>query len=446
MKKFLAVVKREYVQRVRTRMFIATTILLPVAMSLFIVVPALALTIDAGGPMRVVVVDGTGKIFQRLRKALSDDGTLVEQTNATPDPTGGFGNSQLKKAAQSSGDFVLEAGNLNGRPVSEAKSDLDKRLRDRTIDAYLLLPEDVMESGRAQLFRSNAVDFLAVRRLQDGLRQSLREQRLVDARVDEKTIRSLGRSVDLDITRVGTSGEERDSGNSFAFVFAIGLIMYLTTLLYGQVILGAVIEEKETRIAEILFSSVKPFTLMIGKLVGVSFVAITQLTIWGLAVAAFGLYGINVLAARGIPATLPRIPLVYYLYFILFFLLGYYIYSTLYALVGSIVTTAQEGGQLAMPIIMLLVVGFYLFLPVGRSPDSSFAFWVSMVPFFAPVTMVVRIVTQTPPFWQIALSLTIGFGTVMLLTWIASRIYRIGMLMYGKRASIPEIVRWVRQS
>src|ERR1700752_282091 len=447
MKKFLAVVKREYTQRVRTRMFIATTILLPVEMSLFVVVPALALTIDAGGPMRVVVVDGTGKVYQRLRRALSDDDPPVEQTDATtPDATGGFGNSQLKKAAQSSGEFVLESVALNGRPVSDAKSELDKRLRARSIDASLMLPEDVMEGGQAQLVRSNAVDFLAVRRLQEGLRRSLREQRLVNAKVDEKTISALGQPVDLEITRVGTSGEERDSGGGFAFVFGIGLIMYLTTLLYGQVILGAVIEEKETRIAEILFSSVKPFTLMIGKLVGVSLVAITQLTIWGLAVAAFGLYGINVLAARGIPATLPRIPMVFYLYFVLFFLLGYYIYSTLYALVGSVVTTAQEGGQLAMPIIMLLVVGFYLFLPVGRSPDSSFAFWVSMVPFFAPVTMVVRIVTQTPPFWQIALSLLIGFGTVMLLTWIASRVYRIGMLMYGKRASIPEIIRWVRQS
>jgi ABC-2 type transport system permease protein len=118
----------------------------------------------------------------------------------------------------------------------------------------------------------------------------------------------------------------------------------------------------------------------------------------------------------------------------------------MYALIGSMVTTAQEGGQLAMPIVFLLVIGFYFFLPVGRSPDSPFAFWVSMVPFFSPVTMMVRITTQTPPFWQIALSLLIGFGTVALLTWVASRIYRIGMLMYGKKATIPEVVRWVRQA
>ena len=122
------------------------------------------------------------------------------------------------------------------------------------------------------------------------------------------------------------------------------------------------------------------------------------------------------LSAQGITVNLPRIgPLVFF-YFALFFLLGYFIYATIYALVGSMVTTTQEGGQLAMPIILLLVVGFYLAFPVIRSPDSSFAFWVSMFPFFSPITMLVRIVTQTPPFWQIALSLVLGFVSVILLT------------------------------
>jgi ABC-2 type transport system permease protein len=223
--------------------------------------------------------------------------------------------------------------------------------------------------------------------------------------------------------------------------------MYLAILMYGQIILGAVIEEKETRIAEILFSSVKPFTLMMGKLVGVSLVALTQLAIWGTAFSVFALYGVNLLASRGMKmGSIPGIPFAHYIYFALFFLLGYFIYATIYALVGSMVTTTQEGGQLAMPIILILVVSFYLFLPVSRSPDSSFSFWVSMIPFSAPVAMLVRIVTQTPPFWQIALSLFIGFGTVVSIMWVASRIYRVGMLMYGKRASIPEALRWARQA
>jgi ABC-2 type transport system permease protein len=155
--------------------------------------------------------------------------------------------------------------------------------------------------------------------------------------------------------------QERDSGASFALVFGVGFVMYIAILMYGQIVLGAVIEEKETRIAEILFSSVKPFTLMMGKLVGVSLVALTQLAIWGLAFSAFALYGVGVLAARGISGNIPTIPFSHYIYFGLFFLLGYFIYATIYALVGSMVTTAQEGGQLAMPIILILVVSFYLF-------------------------------------------------------------------------------------
>jgi ABC-2 type transport system permease protein len=185
---------------------------------------------------------------------------------------------------------------------------------------------------------------------------------------------------------------------------------------------------------------------MMGKLVGVSFVALTQLTIWGLAFSVFALFGVGVLASRGLTMHIPGVPLSHYFFFALFFLLGYFIYATLYALVGSMVTTAQEGGQLAIPIILILAVSFYLFLPVSRSPDSPLAFWVSIFPFTAPIAMLVRIVTQTPPLWQIALSLLIGFGTVLVIMYAASRIYRVGMLMYGKRASIPEAIRWARQA
>jgi ABC-2 type transport system permease protein len=217
-------------------------------------------------------------------------------------------------------------------------------------------------------------------------------------------------------------------------------------IMYGQVILGAVVEEKETRIAEMLFSSVRSFPLMLGKLIGVSLVALTQFAIWGLALAAFAFYGVGMLSERGLNIMLPSVPPVFFLYFFLFFMLGYFIYATLYALVGSVVTTAQEGGQLAMPILFMLIIGFYFAFPVIRSPNSSLAFWVSMFPFFSPITMIVRIVTQTPPLWQIILSLVIGYGAVVLLMWLTARIYRVGMLMYGKRATVPEVMRWVRQT
>jgi ABC-2 type transport system permease protein len=340
----------------------------------------------------------------------------------------------------------LEEVNATNQSLDEIRANLDQRMRARELDGYLILPPDFISTGKAEFFNRNPGDVVSLGALQSTLNRATREQRLIEARVDNKTRRELFRPVSLEGVGVSGGSQQRDPNTSFALVFGVGFVMYLSILMYGQIVLGAVIEEKETRIAEILFSSIKPFTLMMGKLVGVSFVALTQLAIWGLAFGVFALFGVGVPASRSIAARLPGVPLSHIFFFALFFLLGYFLYATLYALVGSMVTTAQEGGQLAIPIILILAVSFYLFLPVSRSPDSPLAFWVSMFPFTAPIAMLVRIVTQTPPLWQIALSLLIGFGTVLVIMYAASRIYRVGMLMYGKRASIPEAIRWARQA
>lgn len=445
MRKFLAVVKREYLQRVRSKMFVFMTVLAPLVLAFFGIVPALIFRIQAGGPLKIAVVDGTGKLYQHLYNALEREPLPI----ATPDISEiqkGNSNQGIEVAARAATNIELQEVRTNGRSIDEIRNDLDRRVTAKEINGYLLLPSDVLNGGRAQFFASNPGDVFTKRVLQESLSRTVREQRLMEANIDAKTIQELSRPVELQSMRLGTAGGQRDSGEGFLIVFAFGFLMYLTILLYGQVVLGAIIEEKETRIAEILFSSIRPFTLMMGKLTGVSLVALTQLTIWGIAFAAFILYGVNLLASRGIPMQFPNIPAIHYFYFVLFFLLGYYVYSTMYAFVGAMVTTPQEGGQLAMPIVLVLVVGFYLFLPVSRSPDSTFAFWVSMVPLFAPITMMVRIATQTPPFWEIALSLIIGVATVVFLVWVAGRIYRVGMLMSGKKARISEVIRWVRQA
>jgi ABC-2 type transport system permease protein len=280
------------------------------------------------------------------------------------------------------------------------------------------------------------------------LSQAVREQRMADENISEARVRELSKPVEMSAKPINDKGEvgAEDSGSAFFLVFILGFMIYITIIMYGQFILGAVIEEKETRIIEVLFSSVRSFTLMIGKLIGVSLVALTQYAIWGLAFAAFALYGVGMLVASGVDFKLPSLPASMFVYFFVFLLLGYFLYATLYAVIGSMVTTAQEGGMVAMPVLFTLVMGFYMAFPIIRSPNSTFAFWVSLVPFFSPITMMVRIVTQKPPFWQIALSLLIGFVTVLGMIWLASRIYRVGMLMYGKRATIPEVLRWVRRA
>jgi ABC-2 type transport system permease protein len=449
MNKLWAVIKREYLQRVRARMFVVMTVLGPVVLSLFGIAPALIFSINAGGPVKIAVVDQTGKMYSGLYNSVMDE--VEEADSATPSVESKELNENQSVRFQTMGEEPKEVPELQQvtigrRSLDEVKSELDRRVSAKELDGYLILPPDLLEIGDAEFVSRNTGDVFTRRFLQRALSRAVRQQRLVEANINVKTVQALSQPVELETTGVGATDRKRDSGEAFALVFGVGFIMYLTILLYGQVILGAIIEEKETRIAEILFSSAKPFTIMLGKLIGVFFVALTQLTIWALAFLAFTLYGVEMLAAHGTPMHIPAIPPSYFVYFALFFLLGYFVYSTIYALVGSMVTTAQEGGQLAMPIILLLVIGFYLFLPVSRSPDSQFAFWVSMIPFFSPITMPVRIASQTPPFWEIALSLLLGFGSIVLLAWLAGRVYRVGMLMSGKRASIPEVIRWVRQT
>ncbi|HMJ25979.1 MAG TPA: ABC transporter permease [Pyrinomonadaceae bacterium] len=443
MRKFFAVVKREYIQRVRTKFFVVATILGPVLMAGFTIVPAMMFSIKSGGPTRLAVVDQTGKMYERVakeikagRKSRNDSETEDTQPPGSPKTSREQINQGGKLVEPA---FTVEQAQLNNRPIDDVRRDLEARVQNRDLEGYVVLPPNLLTDGQPEFRARNSADLFTKGNVEDAINRAVRGQRLVENGISEKEVEKASERVSLRTIEAG--GKESKGEASFFFVFGIGLLIYMSVLLYGQFVLGAVIEEKETRIAEILFSSMRSFPLMMGKLVGVSLVALTQLGIWAMAFLVFSLW-----AAGGSSITLPHIPPMLFVYFTVFFLMGYFIYSTVYAVVGSMVTTTQEGGQLALPVVLLLVAGFYLSFNIIRSPSSPLAFWASMFPFFAPITMLVRIVTETPPLWQILLSLGIGIATIVGLIWLASRIYRVGMLMYGKKATIPEVWRWVRQS
>ncbi|HET7287475.1 MAG TPA: ABC transporter permease, partial [Pyrinomonadaceae bacterium] len=257
MKKFLAVVKREYLARVRAKMFIVSTFLLPVVMSLFGIVPAIILNIKTP-PVRVAVVDQTGKMYALLQEDHSgdDSGTTNDPANVRP----GFRRS-------GSVNFAFEEVAVANRSIEEIRANLDQRLAARELDGYIILPPDFLSNAQAEFFNNNPGDVFSVQAVQSALNRAMREQRLIDANVDTKTRQELFKPVELNAVKIGSDGQQGDARASFALVFGVGFVMYLAILMYGQIILGAVIEEKETRIAEILFSSVRPFTLMMGKLV-----------------------------------------------------------------------------------------------------------------------------------------------------------------------------------
>ncbi|HKP71428.1 MAG TPA: ABC transporter permease [Pyrinomonadaceae bacterium] len=452
MKKLLIIVKREYLNRLRTKAFVVTTLLGPLLISAFAVVPGLLIQMKTGGATKVAVVDLTGKLYGGVRESIlgnreSDEDGEGKPDAASPATPASNREAQLRQVASAMGShYEVEQVQTGGRSLEEVKNELNARVRKGELGVYIVLPEKILEEGRAEYYGRNVSDMITTSQLRHSLNAAVVEQRLREANIDQNRVRQLSKEIKMETTKVSEKGLERDSGGSFGLAMFVGLFIYAGILMYGQVIMAAVVEEKTTRISEVLFSSVRPFHLMAGKLIGVSLVAVTQYAIWAVLSGAFALYGVGVMASRGMDVPLPHVPVSFYVYALLFFLVGFLMYATIYVLVASMVTTEKEAGQMVMPIIFLSVISVYLAFPVIRSPNSSFAFWISIAPFFSPITMMVRIATETPPFWQIALALLVGIATVVLFVWLAARIYRVGMLMYGKSASIPEVMRWLRRA
>lgn len=452
MNKLLAVIRREYLQRVRTKMFIVATLLVPLMVVLFAVVPRLLFGIKAGDATRIAIIDESGNLSARVADAIMREDNRAaapDAKNENPIETSVNSNTQdrvRQGTAALKGFYKVEQVPPGNRNLADVKRDLNERIRKKELDGYIVIPRDVLQSHEATYYARNTSDIVTREQIASRVSSAVRAQRMTDANIDPGIVQEMDAPVRLSSIPYNEKNETKDTGEAFYLVFIVGFLIYLTIIIYGQVILSAVVEDKNTRIAEVLFSSVNAFTLMMGKLIGVSLVALTQFAVWAIAFGLFALYGVAMLAASGWPVNLPHIPPTLVVYLFLFFLLGYFLYATIYALVGSMVTTTQEGGQLSLPVIFMLMMAFYMAFPVIRAPDSSFAFWLSMIPFFSPIIMLVRIVTQQPPLWQIALSLFIGLMTIVGLVWLAARVYRTGMLMYGKRATIPEVIRWIRQA
>lgn len=450
MQKFFAVLKREYKKVVFTWTFVITTLLLPLISVSFVIVPMLIFSIE-GDQTRIAIADSTGNIAPRLKENLSPKKIAEKAKRAAADSIRGFNVSQEEKlrrsADQLGSNFVFVDYNADAKSTEQIKLELNAKIAKKELEAYLIIPSDYSSKDtEIEYFSRKAGDFVINATLEDAVNESVRSQRLADANISEEKLKEISRKVRFTSKPITEAGEEKGKAPTPWAGFIVAMLIYVILLVYGQAIMAAIVEEKESRISEILFSSAKPFELLMGKLVGVGLAGLTQLALWLTLVLAFVTFGVVNAVASGIELELPAITPLMVVYFFIFFLLGYFIYATIYALIGSMVTNMQEGGQLALPPVMILLVGLYFCFAVMRDPNSTFAFWVSIVPFFAPIVMPVRILAETPPFWQIGLAILLNGFAIVALTWVASRVYRIGMLMYGKRATIPEVWKWIRQS
>lgn len=448
MRKFLAVVKHEYKKIVLKWTFIIATLVFPLIATAFAVVPALLLSIK-GEATKITIADKSGKIAGRIEDNLSKEKEeqKAEQDEALKNLTASQAEQAKRAAEQVKGSFEFVDYSVLEKSDEQIKQELNDMIVEKEIDAYIIVPKNyAAPNAPFEIFSRKPNDFVANSSIKQAINQAVRSQRLADANISEDNLKNLSQNLSLDVKKISDSGAEKDEDSSFAAAFIVGLMIYITLLIYGQQILSAVVEEKETRIAEILFSSARPFELMMGKLVGVGLAGLTQLAIWIISLLLLIGFGLANATMMGMDLPVPDISPLIVIYFFIFFLLGFFIYATIYALIGSMVTTVQEGSQFAMIPVIVLVIGFYMSFVVIRDPNSSVAMWVSIAPFFAPITMPVRILAETPPFWQIGLSIVLNGAAIAGLVWLAARVYRVGMLMYGKKATIPEVWKWIRQS
>jgi ABC-2 type transport system permease protein len=221
------------------------------------------------------------------------------------------------------------------------------------------------------------------------------------------------------------------------------LMLYTTVAIWGQALMQGVVEEKANRIVEVMVASVPTSTLFAGKLLGVGAVGLTQFVIWAACLVLGGVFSAPALLGRGLTLEVPPSHVVA---LIVFFLLGYFLYAALYAAIGASVNTPQEAQGLVFLAFAPLILAFVFCPAVLSNPEGSLSTVLSFIPPFTPILMFARIVSQAPPYWEVALSIVLTLVTVALVSWTASRIYRVGILMYGKRPTLPEILKWVRSS
>jgi ABC-2 type transport system permease protein len=421
MRKVWLVIKREYLVRIRTKAFIFTTIGLPVFSAGVLIFSILMATRESDHTLKIALLDDAG--FSKIIAA-------------------GF-TEKLKN-----GQPLFQLVRTIEQPESDqkARDELADQVRRGALDGYLVVPKGVLEGKAVEFHTQNSGDFQTAAALRGAVDHAVISRRLSNRGVQIDNLSELVRGADFTMVKIGKRGESQEQGQTFIVVFSLVMILYITLVVYGVATMRSVLEEKTTRVVEILASSARPFQLLAGKVLGIAGVGLTQCLIWGTAGVLISIYGATIASAFRPGASVPQlhIPISLLIYGVLFFLAGYFLYASLFAAVGAMVSSEEEAQQMQMPVTLLIVVAFLLYPAVMRDPASRLSLVVSLIPFFSPILMVFRIGLQTPPFWQIALALALGIATTVGLVYVSAKIYRVGILMYGKRPSLVELLRWLK--
>jgi len=435
MNKLFIILKREYLSRVTSRSFILSTLLTPLALVLFTVVVTLIFSYETDEVQHIAVVD----------EARILDGSIRDEENLF---------------------FQFE-----NRKLEEVLAGMDKS----NYSGILHIPaiKEIMAGQFTVFYYASRQPGLAVQvKIRDRVADALREYKIERLKLDRKQVTALDARVILEpepLRKEDGDVSQLTSAVSAFLGMAMGFVMYLTVFIYGMMVMRSVMEEKMNRIVEVMISSVKPFELMMGKIIGVGAVGLTQVLVWVILVPVLlfitrlllgielssGMQTMQVEGATFNPDDMEAmvflamkeinqinwwmiIPL-----FLLFFLGGYFLYSSLFAAVGSAIGDDMgESGALTLPITIPVILALYIMMISVESPDSSLARWSSYFPLFSPIIMPARLAFN-PPWWEVLISLTLLLGTALGFVWISGRIYRVGILLYGKKTGFKDLARWI---
>ncbi|HMF08289.1 MAG TPA: ABC transporter permease [Thermoanaerobaculia bacterium] len=423
-KKIFAVVRREYVERIRTKAFWIGTLAIPILLLGFIGVQ-IAVAHRAGGDHRVAVVDLTGKLFAPLSEQLAESEA-----------------KQKKEDPSKTIHWVLEQRPLTG-DLAATKEALRKEVVAKKINAYLILDPAQLSKDRVEYYSTTVSEFAAMNQLESAVNHIRLRQKIADRGLPTGLAADLEKRIDLKAFRVTATGTAEEKGAGIVAALVFFFLMYSTFFMYGYQVMRGVIEEKSNRIVEVIVASVRPTELMLGKILGIGLVGLTQYAAWSLIAANLSLPGIATAMASS-EMGVPRIPASMVGFFLLFFLLGYFLYASVYTAIAAPFNTDQEAHQLAMIPMFMILGGIAVYPAVMNNPSGGIAVFFSLLPFTAPLTMFLRTALSEPPVWQILVCAVLLVATTIGMAWLAGRIYRIGILMYGKKPTIPEIVRWIR--
>ncbi len=408
------IAKREYLEQIRGKAFKVTTILIPVIfIAIFGVIALAGKNSGVGKHIAVATVDPS--LAARIRDLLIAD-----------------------KDAKMAVDVVAPATDAN-------RMELLTKVDQKQIDGFLWLEAPAGGQVKAIFASRSSGDFATEGRVTSAVNHALVEQRLAARGIPSAEVESLTERLEIDTVQVKNGKETASNAmNTFWAAYVMAFLLSFTVVMYGMNVGRSVIQEKTSRIFEVMLSVVRPEDMLAGKLIGIGAVGLTQLAIWGGAGALFaGSAMASRIMAGGIKFEVSAAQMVL---FCLYFVLGYALYSTLFAGLASTCDTEQELQQYAPLAAVPIWLSFGMITFIVSNPNSVWSVAISMFPPCAPITMFLRMASQFPPAWQIALSLGLMALSVYIVLWLSSRIYRVGILMYGKRATLPEMLRWLRYS